>query len=349
MASVIDNCTTPSGGKLVGLFGCYTAGNYGDDLMLFMFSRKLTEWGVRHIAYCGEEIGSQLDCQHTSDIDQFLGSIDMLLFGGGGLFIDKARCSKKFSGVLGHVANQCIENGITMYAFSVGGSGESEPQMDTERLQFLSGLEEVTLRNSEDRPFIEKFGISNKLYADVVWCLNDFFARRERAKQDSRTVIGIDSVLVGQGRRDIRILLKLIRMRRGRYQIVEVDQWIREEVDSSRIQYRELGTFVDRIQDVDIVISSRLHLNMTLLTLGKSAVLYDGAPKSQLFFERYGLNGLQFRGRWRKIWLWLEILTGRLPKRARRAVSALDLEGLAKDARQHFDELRDVLQKTDRL
>lgn len=334
---------------MVGLFGCYTAGNYGDDLMLCMFSRKLTEWGIRHIAYCREEIGSQIDCQHTGDIDQFLESVDTLILGGGGLLIDQARCSKKFSQILGYVASKCADGGIAIYAFSVGGGGDSQPQLDPERLRFLRVLKAATLRNPEVKSFVENFGISTKLHADIVWCLTDFFAPRESGARKSRTVIAIDSVLIEERRIGIRILQRLIRMRRGRYKLTAIDQWIRPNVDPSRIQYRDLETFVHEIQDVDIVISSRLHLNMTLLALGQSAVLYDGAPKSQVLFDRHSLSTLSFRGRWKIFWLCCIILIGRLPKRARKAVSRLDLQGLAKDARLHFEELRNVLRKSGRL
>jgi polysaccharide pyruvyl transferase WcaK-like protein len=349
MNSNLEPSSIPTSSKTVGLFGCYTARNYGDDLMLFMFSRVLSEWGVAHIAYCAEEIGAQLDCLHNDSIGYFLDRVDILIFGGGGLFVDHLHSSKKFSKVLGHVADKCVEKGIAVYAFSAGGSGHPKPQLDPERLRFLRTLKGMTLRNPEDEKFIETFDIPYESCADVVWCLQDFFTRQESRPQNSRTIIGIDSTLVGQRLLGIRILQRLIRMRPGAYKIVEVDQWIKPKVDPQRIQYHDLKTFIDELQGIDIMISDRLHLNMTLLALGKSAVLYNGAPKSRVIFERYKLSRLIFCGPWKVFWLCCEVLSGHLPRRVRKGVLKLDTQGLRDDARQHFEKFRTVLKEAGRL
>lgn len=344
---------------MVGLFGYYSYGNLGDNLMAYLLSRHIKSLGHDPVVFTkSPKFMMGWDVALCSDITDLVNQSDVIVFGGGGLLIPRRNLSaqqRDFNDDLGAAVKAATAKGIPQLGSSLGGAGKSLDQIaPVERQNLVRALKYVTLRNSEDVQLLEQAGIEGAFHNDMVWTTADKVPVA-RGSGNGRRRIGFNLYLT-QSRRYklLRRILQLVVRLRPDLDFVFLDihpgpdgafNAFAPERMPKNCTRKTLADVEDACREaasLDLLISTRLHLGVMTMSYGGTTIAYAGQEKTRLLYKRIGRESLFWKSTDLLRFLKCFLLPGALVKTIAIGQNKDVSEGV-RDAHQHFAKLTEAL------
>lgn len=292
-------------GTRIGIFGFYSYRNLGDDLMAFLFSSYLQERGFQPVVFSKRgdlDLGAGIEV--CTDLRAFADSVDVVVFGGGGLLIPRPKLSdigRDFTEDLKALLAHTQGRSTPFYGFSLGGAGKDFHEIvPEERKELIRRLDYVTLRNREDLRLLEQADKRGEFLDDVVWTT----ARRipqERRPRRQRLKVGFNLYLGNSGRMKIaKALFRLVAWLRKDIDLVFYEIHPNERGDfeafssnlgSAHCTRKTLVDIADACREVsslDLLVTTRLHFGVMAMSYGVPSIAFAGAEKTRLLYNRIG-------------------------------------------------------------
>lgn len=343
----------------VGLFGYYSYGNLGDNLMAFLLSRHVKSLGYEPIVFTkSPEFMSGWDVELCSSVTELVAQSDVIIFGGGGLLIPRNNLSPAqadFTRDMGAVTEAAKAKNIPQIGISLGGAGKSLDQITpAERQNLVRGLTYVTLRNSEDIQLLEQAGIDGAFFNDMVWTTADQVPVAKK-KTSGRRRIGFNLYMTQSRRYRLlrKILGMIVRLRpdldfifidihpgpNGEFNAFAPD---RMPKNCSRKTLTDIEKACEEAATLDLLVSTRLHFGVMMMSYGGTTIAYAGQEKTRLLYKRIGRERLF----WNSTELFQFIRCFLLPGALKRTISfgqTLSVADVVRDAGQHYVQLTKLL------
>ncbi len=343
----------------IGLFGVYSARNFGDDLMAVIFGKSLQEMGVEFTIFGLPTEYGPYGFSISTSLEEFVDTNDLIVYGGGGILQPKEKDS-----FLGHQLETllylCRQQSKPVFCFSIGGQGlPLDNIVPPARRHLVKQAEYVTLRLRADLPILDEAGTSGAHYEDVVWRTPSFFPRVSSNKAKGRPRIGINLYphSVREKRLLPRIFFFLTRMRQdcdfvflesmfgadelyGDYQAFYPS---RMRSNCTYYKFHSVDDGVQCVQSFDLLITNRLHLGMVAMSYGIPSIALFPLPKTRLCYQELGLGDLCWNtGQFWKIY---QLRSPEAQTELLRTFEHFDLETVRRNARQHLVKLEEVVRE----
>jgi polysaccharide pyruvyl transferase WcaK-like protein len=340
----------------VGIFGFYSYQNLGDNIMAYLFSTYIKDEGHEPIIYAKQRSDKMhWGFQICSNINEFVDSVDVVIFGGGGLLIPRPQPSEigqDFNEDLGLILEYTKDKSIPLFAFSIGGAGGGiNDIVPVARQELIRRLHYVTLRNREDLHLLEQANTEGEFLDDVVWTTSRRISGSRRDKGRSRLRVGLNFYL-GSSRRS-RLAKRILRIvTRIRKDIDFIFYDISPENDddfgafcanlshdncSSKV-LTDVEDACSEASSLDLLITTRLHFGVIAMSYGVPSIAFSGAEKTRLLYNRINRRSFFWgSGDVHKL-LFLFLFPGAVQKVVRdgsEAISSLIVE----NAMQHYTRL----------
>jgi polysaccharide pyruvyl transferase WcaK-like protein len=289
----------------VGIFGFYSYGNLGDNLMAHIVASEVQANGLEPVIFCKSQIaGMSWKFATSASIEDFIGHVDGVIFGGGGLLISRPQPTDiiaDFNRDLAALLASAQRKRIPLYGVSLGGTGAPLDAIQPEaRRDLVSSLTYVSLRNREDVPLLEDAQVSGEFLDDIVWTTARKFPVRKKGP-NQRPKIGLNLYL-GRSRRMkwVMALLRLIVFVRRDLDFVfyEIHPGPNGRFDAFATGLKqpncrqkvllEIDAACREIASLDLLITTRLHLGVMAMSFTVPSIAFAGAKKTALLYQRIG-------------------------------------------------------------
>ncbi len=292
----------------VALFGLYNQGNFGDDLMGVLFARFLTQAGFTvRIWGISPSDATDAGIHRCGDIDALLRDIDVLVLGGGGLFVHQPVAWPGLVAMysdLGRLLDHCEERRIPVLGASLGGSGHQElPPWKQPAIRFIRQAAACSLRNAEEQPLMRLHGRGDfTCHPDVVWLTARLFPRPPRENRRPMIIVNLPQSPPGWIARRAQRLLGRVLARQREADVIYVDTSsagptgvfapVKPAASAGPTfrQFARLKDDLDLLSRADLIITSRLHLGVAAMSYGAAMVSFFGRPKANLLLRGCGLH-----------------------------------------------------------
>ncbi|MEM8904659.1 MAG: polysaccharide pyruvyl transferase family protein [Actinomycetota bacterium] len=296
----------------VAIWGSYKHGNFGDDLMAVLFARRVREAGSSPIVLqLDPELAARLDLHVAGSVPELLDEADLCVMGGGAMLEAGSLrwAARGYSRDLERdllALWRCARGRVPVHASSIGGSGATSPlRLSPAKAVLLrSGVVGAsTVRLPEDVLLLRRLGVEATYHPDVVLGASRSFAG-ERTRRDDRFRVGVNlNVRTGSGltRRlldwaaaDPAVELVFLHTHLpGHAAGYEVLPDRSDRVAHHR--YRDPDETTAALAELDVLVSSKLHVGVTALSYDVPFVSYAGKAKSVAFLRSIGADHLRFR------------------------------------------------------
>ncbi|MBW8636729.1 polysaccharide pyruvyl transferase family protein [Hoeflea sp. WL0058] len=294
----------------VGVFGYYSYRNLGDNVMAFQVASHIKREGHHPIIFTKNSIDMEnWGFDLCSDVEDFVKSVDLIFFGGGGLLIPGLRRSKPggggFSPDLRLVLDLANKNDVPMYGFSLGGIGKPlQDIVPEERQDLVKCLKYLTLRNREDVQLLEQAGTAGEFLEDMVWATPNFVDVQDSPKSQRRRV----GMCLYRGRsskfKTLRRIIELVvRMRQDiDFVFYEVNPNVNGDFGSiaaadnypncTRKTLIDVSEACKEVASLDLMMTTRLHIGVMAMSYGVPSVAFAGEAKTRLLYRNIGRGHL---------------------------------------------------------
>ena len=284
----------------VGIAGWYRKGNFGDDLMAMMFAKELRShgfdvllWGIR-----GTE-AEQWGATSTSQIEEFVSSIDVLVLGGGGLLAN-ASVEDRFDRFLSTLVREAEERSIPIHGISLGGDGTLSPKtISPGRKALLNRVGTLTVRNKRDVADVRACGADATFAHDIVWICGQYTDMDiQQDRQRERVLVNVEEKSTARKLYIVAVCGVQAITTKRKFSFLNI---IREEnphhrlqqllSDSGLISYHQITGVDDclnRIKQSSLVISSKMHIGVVAFSLGIPFISVFGEPKTKIMLKGIG-------------------------------------------------------------
>lgn len=289
------------------VWGFYSQGNFGDDAMALLVTRRLRDNGADPVVFgSAPHLEEHLKCAFVERLDRSEG-VSGLIIGGGGLLTNPGRLKYLIhpgwigeKRILRELRDWLRREGVPAVAVSIGGDGRRLLRLkaDVFRELFLPG----TVRLRSDLEVLAADRIEGyRQFPDILWC-SDLILGEELPVRGTNGGGGPVRVAINLKKRNaepshIESLRETARGFGG--DLVS----LRSHVDVERYDYEyvhrncevadytgDVAEFVRQLSEFDVVVSSKLHVGLTAMSLGIPFVSYQGPLKAKQALTEMGLS-----------------------------------------------------------
>lgn len=344
--------------KRIALFGFYSHGNFGDDLMALQFARAIQDiHGTPPVIYgLSEKLAEAYGFESTSSITDLLHQADACFIGGGGILSNLKTCSSPeadaFSTELIRLNQLCQKRQIPIWAWSIGGNatGARRPLRYGATALLLNPMfQGGTVRLPEDIELFDYFGKPASYYPDIVLGIQPSSPRV--LARPRRIGINISNRRVD---RPLVQLLAWMRTLSGRPEYLffhnsqqEQEAWLKWYPDAKNqmsVHHADPFEMCSALADLDLFIGHRLHLGIAALAAGVPFVGFNPLEKTHRFLKSLNLEDLSIHTRHRKLGTIFSMLRGgdRWKKGSASALSD-EIVGARASSASHLKEIQTLL------
>jgi len=310
--------------KIVGIWGAYRDGNFGDDLMALYFAKLVEEHGRFSPLVYGidEDLAAAHLISQTSSAKDLVSRSSLVLLGGGGHFVQGTRGKRMLQAILRRNLNLGTRTELEelvahlqtyprqVIALSLGGAGTPGASLQRSDACLWRSLAPsiMTVRLPSDRELVSELGHEAHYYPDVVLDVPSVLPTPPAARLTNTIRIGLNLK-----RHSSRLLLPFLR-RRSRslkaagfnIDLVSFESHLRahrpgyefsigtHDPDIESLQYESPTQLLSQLQSLDLVISSKLHVGVAALGVGTPFASYAGPPKAKAFLHDLDLPQWHF-------------------------------------------------------
>jgi polysaccharide pyruvyl transferase WcaK-like protein len=280
------------GSSNVAVFGAYSNGNFGDDLMGHLIASSLAGAGYTPRLWRGPNNAFRGKTWTTySDMERFVSGSACVVFGGGMVFGD-SRFSAYWADI-SKLVDVCEALRVPIVAISVSSNGVYDNLNAAAKKLLASPMfKAATPRLMCDADWLKKQGMHVAYIPDIVLTAMAYKPKVEM----KRVMIAVHSRPWERPLLDW-VVSKLLS--RG-IEVLTIGP-LQDGTSNVDSYYHRLGTKVrndgpssvlDAVRDVDVLIGSGLHIGMAALAGGAEFISYRGEGKTHHFMEECGRRRL---------------------------------------------------------
>ncbi|MCU7932382.1 MAG: polysaccharide pyruvyl transferase family protein [Candidatus Thiodiazotropha sp. (ex Codakia rugifera)] len=294
----------------IGLWGSYNYGNYGDDVMAIIFSNMIKEMGHTPCVYrLNKELASIYNINTADTVNELFDNSSAILIGGGGMLVPGSRVRSIFRKTARSFENDFLKFSdkmnqymIPVFAASIGGDGGGvNTYLPSARLKVFRNhcFKGASVRLSSDEKLLKSLGISSECYPDVILGVNSLLGVKNNNSENNRIKIGLNLT----GSSGHKLAVKLLEL--GKEFDVELvfilshleEYGMKYEIVPPLVEnnvkiynYRDPVDMLKTIGSLDLLISSKLHLGVSALSLNVPFISFNGKNKTKTLFQQLGLT-----------------------------------------------------------
>ncbi|MEA5598883.1 polysaccharide pyruvyl transferase family protein [Rivularia sp. UHCC 0363] len=286
----------------VAIWGSYNYGNYGDDIMAVQFAKHLKNLDVKPVIYrLDKQLAQRYQLQTTDSLDELLNDAKFCIIGGGGFLVENF--SAPFEADFRRLQIVSTEKNCPVYPISIGGEGlGANAKLSYWRREFFQGdmCQCCTVRLESDRDLINMFGKEVFYYPDVLLSVPKFWQIPHQNKQSNVINVGINIPQTLQCQW-LALQLKFIASIRRDIVFHFIKTYLPSSPINSELQpkqsknikhhvYTDPQSTLEFLATLDLVVSYKLHLGLTALTLGVPFYSLGGSGKAKAFLNSIGAD-----------------------------------------------------------
>ncbi|TWT87534.1 Polysaccharide pyruvyl transferase [Pseudobythopirellula maris] len=341
----------------IALWGWYQAGNYGDDLMALMVAGALRDHGHRVTLFAESRLAQEAGgVATTRSLNELLHGADLCVVGGGGLLINGAACETS----AGELAGAAARHNVPLWLTSVGADGVGAIDWDSmpgrrallESPHLLGG----TIRTRMEDRLLESRGL--RYYPDIVLRAGSSLGIERRPT--GRATIGINVPPWGRGRMLAKTLLDVARTTGAfdvaclqtahpDYPATHGHELVEPLVGmgARKVQFESVRGFLEEVATMSAIVSFKLHLGVSALSMGTPFIGFGGGPKVQSFFQALGASSCYYGCRGRDVAAVLTKLAAHAaaPQRLKPSLKPRGAYVAIEQAKGHFDEMHKAIDR----
>ena len=355
-----------SAGKRVAIWGSYNYGNYGDDLMAIVFAKHVKRLGLTPIVFgLSPRVGASHGFEVTDDVSTLIRNAAACVIGGGAWLAGEtpraAEAARKRTLEFLELASAIERHACPTFLMSIGSDGPhaKSPGLSVPRQRLLrSGLCRLaTVRLPGDRAILDAYGIPSRYFPDILLDAGRLLSVPPQQHPGDVARIGLN---IGKGSRfagAVACVLAAIRPdieihfidtvcpspgKVGHASDYEPPRWTtaRAHVHNDPVDTLRY------ISGLDVIITHKLHLGVTALSLGVPYIALGGQGKCRAFLDTIGSPESYValpRGR-RECWRFFSDLLSRQGVRAARSQFDFGvIEDMQRQSHGHLETLNEVL------
>lgn len=291
----------------VGIWGSYSYGNYGDELMALIFAMHLKRVGARPVVFgLHGPLARAYSIDSTRAVDELVGKAAFCLFGGGSLLSKKVGQEGEYAE---YKRREYIElrkalesHECPLYFSSIGGDGQFGGDIDVtdyrEELLRSRVCRSATVRQQVDAVKIEaQYGIAARFFPDVLLSVADFWEMAGRREEREELHVGLNlprsygqasrllTIVGAMGRRVVYHYIGTVRpnsaTNRAAYELMPCKESSRERCHP----YDDPAETLRVLRSLDLIVTTKLHIGLTAVALGTPYVCVGRSLKSKAFLE----------------------------------------------------------------
>ncbi len=302
--------------KNIAIWGNNRYSNYGDDLQTLVFALHVKNIGYKPIVFQLEkEIADKFSLQVANNLDELFEDVHLCIIAGGALLtpFNFVRRLLQKAAIEYEADFRDLNKAIRKYpqvkvcAISIGGDGkERQPDKyySKHRIAFFSSPQflDGTVRLAGDIAQMKKFKKDFKFIPDCLLSVNKFVkpvASQDWANQPitkigfnfkkgkylSKQFLGDLFSFAEKNKNIIFYFIKTHLEKTG----IDYEYTPEKETSNIRIvKYTDPEELLEFMAELDVLISSKLHLGITGLTVNTPFLSYRGPGKAQSFLRSIG-------------------------------------------------------------
>lgn len=283
------------------IYGSYSYGNYGDDVMAIQFAIHLQKLDYEVSVYrLDEKLAEQYDIKSVQTFDELFKDASFCIIGGGGFLVDNLTDSvdREFAQLL----EKSVQYDCPVFPISIGGEGKgADAKLSKGRRLFFGNsiCQSATVRLAGDVDLFEKLGNKARYYPDVLLSVAKFWEIDRAERKDNYLKVGIN-LPKSTSMKLFLAELKLISIIRKDIIFYFIPTYLpdssvdweflpKKESASIKIHhYIDPQSTLNFLASLDLVISYKLHLGLTALALGTPFYSVGGPGKVGAFLKEIG-------------------------------------------------------------
>ena len=287
----------------VSIYGSYSFGNYGDDVMAIQFALHLQKLGLDVCVYgLSPQLAEKYNIKSVDCFPELFKDASFCIIGGGGVLVDNLTNSvdQEFHQLLA----TSIEYNCPVFPISIGGEGKgAEASLSEARHSFFSHslCGDATVRLADDVELFEKLDKKAFYFPDVLLSVGEAWNVPQTNSQDNLIKVGInlpDSAQMKLFFAELKLISWLYKdiifYFIPTYLSDSSIKWEflpKTETDNIKIHnYTDPQSTLNFLASLDLVISYKLHLGLTALAVGTPFYSVGGPNKAKAFLEEIGAN-----------------------------------------------------------
>lgn len=299
--------------KKIALWGAYAQGNFGDDLMAHSFARGLSQSGcdVRVLDISNHE---RHGLRASDQAGETLRHADELVIGGGAFFekwlsakgialslLDKSR--RRYELRMLSMAQHIRKNKIPLRLASVGSDGASRvAQLCPTRQILLNSCTdlEISVRLESDVSLVKSLTQSAMYFPDVLFAAPKIFDLNSVNKSHDKP----SNILINSNNKyieKVKLIVKEIMIQwpsanvfimQSHHNSTDAPGYELNAADlpeAKFIEYENSQHMLSIISNMDLIVSSKLHVGLVGLALGSSFISLHGRDKVRQQLDQLGM------------------------------------------------------------
>ncbi|WP_430972677.1 polysaccharide pyruvyl transferase family protein [Sunxiuqinia rutila] len=306
----------------IGIWGNYCYGNFGDDLMAVSIANYLKRKGHQPIVYRLDYVlASLFNIEVENSVLKLVEKVDFLFIGGGGMLVVDSFLRQFLSPVARSFErdfkefNEALDRyKKNVYPISIGGNGNGDSNLPRQRKKFFSSSFACngTLRLKGDLMLTKTLGKEYTYIPDILLgTANQFRVNPDRLlkSKNNETWIGLNLLskslkdetwcqeLIDLANKNSNIKLFFIKTHLENYP-VDYEYLPDELSENVKIyQYANIEETLTFLASLDFVISSKLHVGLTALSLGTPFLSFKAKKKTLAQLKELGAEHAILHGK----------------------------------------------------
>lgn len=283
--------------------GFYRFRNYGDDMAAVLTALALKDCGASPVLFrLHPDLARTYSLETTESLTELLSSASFCVIGGGGFLVGDDRPTKLRSLLAQGFTELRLALAKTrcpLYGISIGGDGRGlKTPLMQERVGLIQSplFQGASVRVRKDLKLLSFYAKPAEFYPDLLWNAAERWNIRHSQSQDGYSHIALQ-LWDTPANRFVVSLLKLLtplskktilHFVRSYGPETEVGKECLPAKESDRIRihrYRDPQETLRFLASMDLLITQKLHLALTALSVRTPVIEYRGKRKSRHFFR----------------------------------------------------------------
>ncbi len=296
----------------IGIWGNYYYGNFGDDLMAIAIARHIKKCGHVPVVYrLNKQLANQYEIESVETIRELVKDSDFCVIGGGGVLVSYkwlkrifSPVARKFETDFKALLNSLALHKVYIYPISIGGDGKPTAKLSVWRKFFFNSkyLKEGTVRLDGDVQLLNKFGKQFSFYPDMLFDVASHFKVKKLKPNDKVIKVGLNLIakdlvnetwhkqLIEYAKKHSNIKLFFIKSHLPGYNI-DYEFGPTDVAENIEIyQYSNPTEILSFLASLNLIISSKLHIGLTSLSLGTPFFSFKGRNKTKAMLSSIEAN-----------------------------------------------------------
>ncbi len=281
----------------VAIWASCNHGNYGDDVMAIMFAKTIQKTGAEPFVYrLDKNLALKYGIKSASTIDELLQDAAFSMIAGGS-WLESRNLGKDYEYDFEEYLAGLEKHNCPFYAISIGGDSNQDPnKLEPQRYKLFthSLFKEATVRLQGDLKMMQKLDKKAQYFPDIVLSLPDFWQVNPKTTE-KKIKIGLN---INQGHTRIyswingflskiypSVSFYYIQSHLPKYNKKYEYQIEKETINIKNFMYQDPSSFTQKVSEMDLMVSFKLHPGVTGIAYGVPFFLIDGLDKTKSFLR----------------------------------------------------------------